>query len=451
MNEDDSLQMANILLQMGYRYASRVEDADLILLNTCSVREKPERKVLSKLGELRELKSRKPHVLIGVCGCMAQRVGVGITKVAPHVDMVVGTDGIPQIPHLIDRVKAGERPVYALELPERNCRPRQVIPKRKIGEVSLKQFVPIMYGCDNFCTYCVVPTVRGPERSRPIENIVAEVEDLVARGCREVTLIGQNVNSYKAWSDGGGAPFSQRLAIGDEANAQCGGEQPKNFAHLLERLNEINDLWRIRFTTSHPKDLTDELIEAMRLPKVCEHLHLPLQSGDNDILRAMNRHYTVEHYISLVEKVRQAVPGIAITTDVMVGFPGETEDCFRNTLRAIQEVRFDAAFMFAFNPRPGTKAAEMPGQVDYKTKTRRLVELIELQNKITLERNEEQVGTVFEVLVEGVSEKDTSKLTGHTRTNKTVVFPGGTDLIGRLVMVRSVKAHPWGFTAEPTN
>ncbi len=440
MNEDDSRQMANLLGQMGYRAASDESDADVIMLNTCSVREKPEQKVRSKLGELRLLKEQKPHLIIGLCGCMAQREGLEFARRAPHVDMVVGTAGIPSIPGLIRRVQAGERPVYALDLPKRNGHVEPARPCRVTGEVGLKHFVPIMYGCDNYCAYCVVPYARGPERSRPAQDVVGEVTALVAGGCREVTLIGQNVNSYG------------RSSVVSGPSSVVRGQQAEDvdFAGLLEKVNDVPQLERIRFTTSHPKDLSDRLIDAIAdLPKVCEHLHLPMQAGDDDVLRAMRRGYSVKHYLDLVARVRERVPGIALTTDVMVGFPGETEEQFVNTLRAVEKVRFDSAFMFAFNPRPGTAAADMDGQLDSATKSRRLSELIELQNRVTLGINKPQVGEEFEVLVEGASEKDSSRLTGYTRTHKTVHFSGGPGLASKLVRVRAVSAHPWGFTGEP--
>ncbi len=443
MNEDDSLQMANLLERMGYRQVTLAEEADIVLLNTCSVRDKPERKVMSKLGELKALKKTKDNLIIGVCGCMAQRAGEEIVRRAPHVDMVIGTSQISDLPQLISRVQTGEKPIFALDLPKRNGCITPAKPNRIINNISLKHFVPIMYGCNNFCAYCVVPFTRGPERSRPIEDIVAEVKELVSHGCREVTLLGQNVNSY------GRLNLQEEEIFGGEQGEQKSADCSNDFPALLEHLNAIEGLWRIRFTTSHPKDLSDRLINAIaKLPKVCEHLHLPIQTGDNEILRAMNRHYTVEHYISLVEKIRKAVPQVALTTDIMVGFPGETEEQFQNTLNAVKIIRFDGAFMFAFNPRPGTSAADMPNQVDSKTKQRRLMELINLQNQITLERNEEEVGRKFEVLVEGPSWKDASKLMGYTRTNKAVVFQGDHKLSGTLVTVVATRAHPWGFTGE---
>jgi tRNA-2-methylthio-N6-dimethylallyladenosine synthase len=430
MNEDDSQQMGNLLEQMGYRRTSVREEADVILLNTCSVRIKPEQKVRSKLGELKRLKLKKPGLIIGVCGCMAQREGESLLKSIPWIDLVLGTASIYDLPRFIQEIKECGHKIVAVDIPYEGSNGTARVP-RLVGNVGLKAFVPVMYGCNNFCTYCIVPYTRGPERSRPAEEIVAEITELVARGCKEVTLLGQNVNSYGR-------------SVKDSAESVC-----MDFAGLLYKINDIPGLERIRFTTSHPKDLSDRLIEAMAsLPKVCEHLHLPLQAGDNEVLRRMGRGYSVEHYISLVESVRERVPGIALTTDVMVGFPGETEEQFRNTLRVMEKVRFDGAFMFAFNARPGTVAAQMDGQLDVHTKRRRLNELINLQNQITLEKMQEGVGKEFEVLVEGPSPKDPSKLTGYTRTKKTMVFPGNPSLTGQLVTVRAVSAHPWGYTGE---
>ncbi len=442
MNEDDSQQMANLLEQMGYRPASEESEADIILLNTCSVREKPEQKVKSKLGELRVLKQQNPDLIIGVCGCMAQREGKQLLKNASPVDLVVGTASIYELPMLIEQVRQGRGRIVADQMPERRngkSNGRAHV-SRTVNHGGLKAFVPVMYGCNNFCAYCVVPSARGPERSRPPQEIIAEITDLVSRGCREVTLVGQNVNSYH------GVTSDQSSVISDQSSVIS---EPMDFAELLVAVDEIEGLERIQFTTSHPKDLSERLIYVMsELPKVCEHLHLPIQSGDNEILRRMGRKYTVDHYLRLVDRLRARTPGIALTTDVMVGFPGETHEQFKNTIHTVNEIRYDAAFMFAFNPRPGTAAEKMDGQIDTATKTRRLIELIAIQNEITLEKNLDQVGSIFEILVERPSEKDPDKLTGYTRTNKTVNFPGSPDLIGKLVKVRATIAHPWGFTGE---
>ena len=431
MNEDDSEQIANLLMQMGCSPTDRAEDADIAMLVTCSVRAKPEEKAKSKLGELRLLKLSKREMIIGVCGCMAQRVGESIRKGRPYIDLVVGTGQISRIPDLIRQVVEKRVFVSALELD------RQV-PERvpREGE-AIKSFVPVVYGCDNYCAYCVVPYVRGRERSRPVDEIVAEAADLAQHGRKEVTLLGQNVNSYGSTLD-----------------------EPVDFADLLRAANGFDGIERIRFTTSHPKDLSDRLIEAMRdLDKVCEHIHLPVQSGDDHVLRAMNRGYTVAHYRERVAALRAAVPDIAITTDLLVGFPGETEEQFENTLRLVEQTRFDSAFMFAFNAIPGTAAERLPGQLPADVKNARLRRLIEVQNRITCEINGSQVGRVYEVLVEGVSPRDPKRLTGLTRQNKTVNFPHGyasdgssrRSIVvrpGELIQVRATEGHLYGFVGE---
>jgi len=434
MNEDDSEQIANLLMQMGCSPTDRAEDADIAMLVTCSVRAKPEEKAKSKLGELRLLKLSRPDMIIGVCGCMAQRVGESIRKGRPFIDLVVGTGQIAQIPDLIRQVVGRRRFVSALDLDRE-------VPERvsRAGD-AIKSFVPVTYGCDNYCAYCVVPYVRGRERSRPVAEIVAEVADLARRGRKEVTLLGQNVNSYGATLD-----------------------EPVDFADLLRAVNDVEGIERIRFTTSHPKDLSDRLIEAMRdLPKVCEHIHLPVQSGDDEVLRAMNRGYMAAHYRERVEALRAAVLDIAITTDLLVGFPGETDERFENTLRLVEEVRFDSAFMFAFNAIPGTAAEKLPGQLPANVKNERLRRLIEVQNRITCEINDACVGRTYEVLVEGISPRNPGRLTGLTRQNKTVNFPGGAHdyasaqtavrcivvRAGELVQVRATEGHLYGFVGE---
>ncbi len=420
MNEDDSEQIASRLLQMGCSPAKVPEEADIVLLVTCSVRRKPEEKVRSKLGQLRAVKANRPNMVIGVCGCMAQRIGEDLKKSFPFIDFLAGTAQVHRVPELIQEVQSTRKFTSALEL-DKKVHPRAA----HVGS-PLKAFVPVMYGCDNFCAYCIVPHVRGRERSRSIEDIAAEVRQLAESGTKEVILVGQNVNSYGATLD-----------------------PPVDFADLLTVVNDIEGIERIRFTTSHPKDLSDRLILAMRnLDKVCEHIHLPVQSGDDEILRAMNRRYTIEHYKERVSALREAVPGIAITTDLLVGFPGETEKHFENTLRLVEEIRFDSAFMFAFNPIPGTAAARMSEQVPEPVKKNRLKRLIDLQNRVTCEINISQVGQVQEVLVEGVSPKDPHRLTGLTKNNKTVNFPGSADQIGKLINVRLTEAHLYGFVGE---
>ncbi|BDI31836.1 tRNA-2-methylthio-N(6)-dimethylallyladenosine synthase [Capsulimonas corticalis] len=428
MNEDDSAQMALMLEGQGYTRAERVEDSAVILLNTCSVRAKPERKVYSKLGELRELKVANPDLVIGVCGCMAQKEAPEIRRRAPYVDLVVGTGQIDRIPALVDRVRDERMPVIATDLPDRKDRHDKPTPVRMMGgtEPKLKTFVSISYGCDKFCTFCIVPLTRGKERSRPADEIVMEVERLASLGTQQITLLGQTVNSYGKFLD-----------------------EPCSFAHLLERLNAIEGIQRIRYTSPYPKDFNDDVIEAIAtLPKVCEQVHMPVQVGDDELLKRMHRGYTLDQYRTIVNKLRAAAPDVALTTDLMLGFPGETHEQFENTMDFVRETRFDSAFMFAYSPREGTKAAVYEDQIPEAVKMERLSALIALQNEITEEINRSQVGNIYEVLVERRSPKDPNKWTGLNRQGKTINFPAGRDLVGQLVQVRAVKAHLWGFTGE---
>ncbi len=425
MNEEDSEQMSLYLQERGYEPAESVEDADVVLLNTCAVRRKPEEKVFSTLGQLRKLKQRKPHMVIGVCGCMAQLRAEEIRQKAPHVDMIIGTAHVSQVGALVEEVLQKRRLAMRLELPERKGAIVTDIPARKIERApKLKAFVPIQYGCDKFCTFCVVPITRGRERSRPTADIIQEIRMLAERGTKEVTLLGQTVNSYGKNLLEGRVPF----------------------ARLLKLINDIEGIERIRFTSPYPRDFRDDLINAIaELPKVMEHVHLPLQSGNNEILKAMRRLYTVEQFEEIVHKLRERVPGIAITTDIIVGFPGETDEQFEDTLKVVERIRFDGAYMFAYSPRPGTPAAAMENQIPRAVKQERLQRLIELQNRITCEINASQVGRVFEVLVEGPSQKDPTKLAGFTRENKMMHFVGSPELIGKIVKVRADEAHLWGF------
>ncbi|MGC8668936.1 MAG: tRNA (N6-isopentenyl adenosine(37)-C2)-methylthiotransferase MiaB [Chthonomonadales bacterium] len=430
MNEEDTEQMALQLEAMGYQPVSNPDQAQVVLLNTCSVRLKPEEKVYSKLGELAALKERRPDLIVGVCGCMAQVQSEQIRRRAPCVDFVMGTGAIGKLPQLLRAVQAREAPglVSALDLPPRKGSRVADVPVRSLQrKPKLKAHVPIMYGCDKFCTFCIVPLTRGRERSRPPEEILAEIQMLAHSGTREVTLLGQTVNSY-----GRNLP-GQRMT----------------FARLLERISEIRGIQRIRFTSPYPKDFTEELIGAMaRLPKVCRHVHLPLQSADDAVLLAMHRGYTVAQYRIIVSQLRQAMPDISITTDLMVGFPGETEAQFLNTLNFVEEVRFDGAFMFAFSPRPGTKAASMPNQIPREVKVDRLNRLIARVNAIVVEKHQSLVGRTFEVLVEGPSPRDPAVLTGRTSCFRTMVFAASREFVGKLVPVRATEAHLWGFKGE---
>lgn len=427
MNEEDSEQMALRLEAIGLKPAPNWRSAQVVLLNTCSVRRKPEEKAFSLIGALAPLKRARPHMVIGVCGCMAQLREEEIHRRAPHVDFVVGTAQIESVPVLVQEALETRQYRVRKELPPRRGAIVTEVPARAPRpNPKLKEFVPIQYGCDKFCTFCIVPTTRGRERSRTPEDIVQEVESLVAGGTREVTLLGQTVNSYGRNLPGGKV----------------------SFAELLWRLAEIPGLARIRYTSPYPRDFRADLIETIRdCPKVMEHCHLPLQSGDDEILRRMKRVYTVHSFLEIVRALRSAVPGIGLTTDLIVGFPGETEEQFRNTLRVVEEVRFDGAFMFAYSPRPGTPAAEMD-QVPREVKQRRLAELIALQNRITVENNERVVGRTLEVLVEGPSPKNPSLLQGYSRDYRMVHFAGPAEAVGRLGYVRATKGYLWGVSGE---
>lgn len=411
MNELDSEVMAGIVEEMGYQRAPGVENADLVLINTCCVRQTAENKVWGLLGSLSHLKKRRPGMVIAVTGCMSQQEGAAeeIRRRFPAVDLIIGTHNRHELSRLLKRAET-EGPVVEV-LPEACCVPEGLPVKR---ESPLRAWVPIMYGCNNFCTYCIVPYVRGRERSRRAEDIAGEVERLAAQGYREVILLGQNVNSY-------GRGLTPRVT----------------FAGLLTLLNEVGGLWRIRYTTSHPRDFSNELIDTVaRLEKVCENFHLPVQAGSNRVLAMMQRGYNREDYLKLVRKIREAIPWASITTDIMVGFPGETEDDFAATLDLVREARFDQAFTFVYNPRRGTPAASFTGQIPQDVKSRRIQELIALQQSIGLELNRAEEGRVHEVLVEGPSSTDPEKLTGRTRTNKTVVFKGDKALAGKLAAIR---------------
>ena len=433
MNEADSELMAGLLGRSGWQACEALDEADLVVINTCSVRERPEHKVFSLLGELRPWKAAAPGRVLAVAGCMAQRAADDILRRAPHVDIVMGTRAFHRIEELVQRVRAGERPLVALEMEPHpalalNSSSFVVAPAPRAergtgGEVPLRAFVPVIRGCSNFCSYCIVPYVRGPEASRSPRDVQQEVESLVARGTREVTLLGQNVLAYGADLPDG-----------------------PTFADLLGSLSAVHGLWRIRFTTCHPRDVSPQLVSAIGdLKKVCEHIHLPMQAGTNRLLQEMNRGYTTERYLEIIETLRSRVPGIAITTDIMVGFPGETEAEFESSLELYEQIGFDSAFMFAFSPRPGTTAATLGNQIPKQLRLDRLARVIEMQNRITIETNEAAIGEEVEVLVDGPAARGEGLLAGRARNNKQVIFPGALDLRGSLVTIRLAEAHLWGF------
>jgi tRNA-2-methylthio-N6-dimethylallyladenosine synthase len=428
MNVEDSEQMELYLEQIGFERTDSILEAHVILLNTCSVRKKPEDKAFSMLGELASLKRSKPETVIGVCGCMAQLRADEIKRRAPHVDFVVGTGQVGTIPGLVEEALQQRRFQKRLELPERKGSIVSDMPRRLVREIPLarqakiKSFVPIQYGCDKFCTFCIVPTTRGRERSRPTEDILQEVSALARTGTKEVTLLGQTVNSYGKNMPEGRVPFSQ----------------------LLWKLSEVDGLERIRYTSPYPRDFKDDVIEAIRdCPKVMEHCHMPLQGGKNSLLKRMKRLYTVESYGEIVQDLRREIPQVSITTDIIVGFPEETEEEFQGTLEVIERTRFDGAYMFIYSPRPGTPAAEML-QVPEPIKKERLERLMALQNRITCEINDSLIGQTFEVLVEGASPRNPNMLQGYTREYRMMHFPGSPELVGQLVRVEATEAHQWG-------
>jgi len=420
MNEYDSEVIAGILQKEGYRTTSDLKKADLVVVNTCYVREKVRHKVFSFLGELKKIKLQNPSLIIGVGGCLAQKDPYQIKRRAPYVDIIWGTSNLHLLPDLLRIAKEGKTPV--IEVKEEALPDTFPILRKK----NFSVYIPVIRGCNNFCTYCNVPYVRGREKSRPLSSILEEVKKAVDRGCREVIFLGQNVNSY-------GRDLPEKV----------------DFAHLLSKINDVEGICRIRFTTSHPKDLSDRLISAMaELDKVCEHLHLPLQAGSDRILKLMRRGYTAEDYLELVDKVREFVPDISITTDLIVGFPGETEKDFEDTLYMVEKVRFDGAFTFAYSSIPGTRAAEFENQVPEEIKRKRLRKLIELQQRITEEKNKFWVGKEVEVLVEGTSKKDVGMLEGRTRHNKMVIFKDDKTLTGELVRVKIKQAGCWALKGE---
>ena len=413
MNVADSERMAGLLKKIGYTLTEDADRADLILINTCCVRGTAEDKVFGQIGRFKSLKREKPSLILGVAGCMAQKEGENLIKRSPHIDFVLGTGQSSEVARVVQSLER-ERKHFIDTSNVSGEIPTEVFPLRG-GQVST--FVPIMYGCNNFCTYCIVPYVRGRERSRKPEEIFAEVKQAVAEGFKEITLLGQNVNSYS------------------------GG---MTFAELLTAVDKIDGVKRLRFMTSHPKDLSDELIAAIAGGKnICEHIHLPVQYGSDKILKRMNRVYTVEKYLKLVEKIRKAIPNLSLTTDLIVGFPGETEEDFLETLDFLRAVKFDAAFTFIYSKRSGTPAATFDNQIDDETKHRRLDELMKVQNAISLEKNLALKNSVVEVLVEGASKTDDKIFMGRTRSNKLILFEHGNEQAGDLIKVKITQAQTW--------
>jgi tRNA-2-methylthio-N6-dimethylallyladenosine synthase len=457
MNERDSEQVAHSLVARGYERVSHESEADVVLLNTCSVRDMADQKALGKMGMLGRLAKERPHIVFGFLGCMAQARGAALLKALPHVDLVVGTQKFHRVADYVDELvtRKAARPA-GVTAPGYNSMDdlrfsvvdvaeepgsQSTICDRELAPKQVTAFVSIMQGCNMHCTFCIVPQTRGAERGRAIDEIVTEVRNLVSHGVKEVTLLGQIVNLY-----------------GRHEFSKIDNRSP--FVQLLEAVHDVEGLERLRFTSPHPIGFRDDLIDAMsRLPKLAEHVHLPLQSGSNRILKAMHRAYTAEKYTDLVGRIRRARRGIAITTDIIVGFPGETEDDYLQTRDLVEEIQFDNAFVFRYSPRRGTPAAAMPDQIDEVVKEERNQDLLQVVNHSNHRILERLVGSEVEVLCEGPSKTNKARLTGRTRTNKIVVFPPsprrvqrtrkGDELIGNLLNVQIERANGFSLYGTP--
>lgn len=425
MNEEDSEKLSGMLKLSGYERTEDRKNSDLIIFNTCCVRENAEQKVYGNLGALKSVKEKKPDLIIAICGCMMQQDNMAntIIKKFPFVDIIFGTHNSHMLPEYLNRVKQEGKSIIEIWDKEKGI--VEGLPVDRLSKI--KAFVTIMYGCNNFCTYCIVPYVRGRERSRTPEDIEKEIKELVKEGYKEITLLGQNVNSY-------GKDFTPAL----------------DFADLLIRINKIQGLERIRFMTSHPKDLSFKVVEAIRdSEKVCEHIHLPVQSGSSSILKKMNRHYDREYYMELIKNIKKQIPDIALSTDIIVGFPGETEEDFNDTLKLIEAVEYDSAFTFLYSPRKGTPASEREEEMlSEEVKHERFNRLVALVNDISAKKNREYYNKIVEVLVEGTSKNDENKLMGRTRTGKLVNFEGSKENIGNLVKVKITKAQSFSLYGE---
>ncbi len=416
MNVSDSEKVAFLLERRGYRRIEDMEKADIVIVNTCSVRDKAEQKAHSLLGRLRQIKKTRPHLMVGVVGCLAQQWGKKYFKKMPQLDFVCGTHNIDKIPSMIEAVIEGERRIeetrFYAHVPSLDL----CVPSTN-GHIGA--FVTIMQGCNNFCAYCIVPYVRGREESRPSGDILREIRALARQGVKEVTLLGQNVNSY-------GSTLAEAV----------------DFPTLLRMIGAIEGIERIRFTTSHPKDFSEALINSfVSIEKVCEHIHLPVQSGSNEVLKRMGRGYTIEDYIGKLERLKSVCPSISITTDIIVGFPGESDKYFQKTIDLMKKVRFDNIFSFKYSDRLGVAASGYDGKVPEEVKTERLQILQAFQSSIAVDKNRAQEGKIEPVLVEGTSKGSPADVTGRTRGNRIVNFTGSSSLVGTTVPVRIVRGY----------
>ena len=413
MNFSDSEIVGSIMTDGGYELTQHLKDADIIFVNTCSIRDNAEQRVRKRLREFNALKKRNPQLIVGLLGCMAERVKEHLFEEEQLLDLIVGPDAYRDLPKLMKEVGSGQKAINLILSDDETY--ADISPVR-IGSNGGSAFISIMRGCENFCAYCVVPYTRGTERSRDPLSILREAKELFEKGYREITLLGQNVNSY-AWTV---------------------EERTFDFPGLLEEVAMISPFLRLRFSTSHPKDLSDKLIRVIAsYPNICRAIHLPVQSGSSAVLHAMNRVYTREWYLNRVEAIRALIPDCGMSTDIIAGFPGETEQDHQDTLAMMREVHYDSAFMFKYSERPNTLAAEtLPDDVAEETKSRRLQEIIDLQNKLALESNQKDIGKIFEVLVEGTSKRSAVQLSGRNSHNKMVVFTGAGQKAGDYVMVR---------------
>ncbi len=424
MNEHDTEVMAGIFRGLGYEPTDTVEDANVILLNTCAIRENAENKVFGELGHLKALKRRNPDVLIGICGCMSQEESVvnKVLKTYDQVDMIFGTHNIHRLPHILHEAYFSKEMVVEVWSKEGDI--IENLPKARIG--NTKAWVNIMYGCDKFCTYCIVPYTRGKERSRRPADIIQEVRQLAAQGYQEITVLGQNVNAY-------GKDF-------DDVDYR--------FGDLMDDLRKI-DIARIRFTTSHPRDFDDHLIEVLaKGGNLVDHIHLPVQSGSSEILKIMARKYTREHYLELAQKIKTAIPNVTLTTDIIVGFPNETDEQFEETMSLYKEVGFDTAYTYIYSPREGTPAAKMVDNIPMEVKKQRLQRLNALVNETSAEAMKPYKGKIVEVLVDGESKKNPEVLAGYTEKNKLVNFKAPHSVIGKIVNVKIIEAKTWSLDGE---
>ena len=422
-NSSDSEKIKGMLYDMGYDFCDKASEADFILYNTCAVRENAELRVFGNLGALKNIKRKREDVIIAVCGCMMQQEHIAnkIKSRYKHVDLVFGTHALYRFPQLLYNVLEGKR---EFDIKNEDGSVFEDISYKR-DDIPLAK-IPIMYGCNNFCTYCIVPYVRGRERSRSAERILDEVRDVAKIGYKEVMLLGQNVNSY-------GNDLTDGL----------------NFTQLLREVCKVDGIERIRFMTSHPKDISDELITAMaEEEKICNQLHLPVQSGSDRILTLMNRKYTSEQYLDIIKKVKEAIPDIVLTTDIIVGFPAETNEDFERTIDILKEVEYDTIFSFIYSKRVGTPAAEMEDCLTQEEKHRNFDRMLEVQNEISARKNKEYEGTVQKILVEGVSKNNENTLTGRTEGGKVVNFAGDISLLGQMVNVKITKAQTWSLFGD---